>query len=372
MKYASANLLEMLGGGGVLCGFTADLYIGGVRKIASLPIMDPSFSWSGNAKIQGSGSCRVVWSSDFAESLSPTGISDDLAPFGPELYVSVTVTVGLLSETVPLGWFPITDVPSARDEYGMFRGRSIVIGSIVELELQDRFMLLDVNPFDVPTPARYLQSVWDEAARITEFQVTESVADAPIPRKVVHSENRLDAVYDLFNVVDAVPYMTDDGTLSARPNEWPEPVGTLRYGEGGTLISVGRGLSAAGVHNRVAVRGESNDNQRILAVAEVRDGPLRVRNADGTPSPFRPRTRFISSQYVTTYVQAKAWADRELKKSAQVGVRTVPVVELFNPLREVGDVYWLETPGRRELARVIDIELSEGGETPMKLEVTDG
>lgn len=372
MKSGSVYLPEMVGTSGAIVSFSADLHLNGERRIASLPIMDPEFEWDGSAKIQGSGSCTVVWSSDFAESLSPTGIGDDLAPFGAELFVSCTISVGPFSETIPVGWFPIADVPSARDEFGVFRGRSIVTGSLVELELQDRFMLLDVDPFDVPTSPVSLSSVWDEAARITEFQVTRSVPDALIPRLVVHPENRLDALYELFNVIDAVPFMTPDGTLSARPNTWAAASGTLRLGAGGSLLEADRGLSPEGVFNRVVVRGEGDDNAAILASAEVREGPLRVRNPDGSPSPFRRRTKSITSQYVTSNADALVLARQELAKSAQVGVRSVPVVELFNPLREVGDVYWLETPGRRELARVTKVGLSEAGQTPMTLEVRDG
>ena len=101
-------------------------------------------------------------------------------------------------------------------------------------------------------------------------------------------------------------------------------------------------MSSARVYNRVVVRAAGGDQTAVLAVAEVTSGPLRVRNLDGSPSPFRARTRYLASEFVTTTHQAQAWADSELAKVSTVRSRVAEVVETFNPLRERGDVVRVE------------------------------
>jgi hypothetical protein len=359
---------------GVLSGpfdhvYVADLYYGGERRLEQVPVRDVRFSEQADADIQQSGSLTVVWTDAFARSLSPREVSDVLAPFGAELYLYSMVWAGPFLERVPLGQFVITNVPSAMDEDMMFRGQWVTVGSTVDLEFKERLAAVERDRFDVPTSANDLSSVWAELGRLTKLQLSRTVADRSIPRSVVYDENRLDAVYDLADVLDAVPHMTADGALSLRPKSWPAPVATLRRGLGGSVVSVGSSMSPEKVYNRVAFRGKSNDQEVILASTEITSGPLRTANPDGTPSPFGRKTFFVSSEYVTTSQQAQEYVQRELPRVSALRSVVVPFTETFNPRRERGDVVWIERARETLLARIVSIDRGSGATQDCTAEV---
>lgn len=351
---------------GVLTGpadnhFVADLYYNGERRVEGLPITEPRFREDGGATVQHSGRVTVVWSDDFATSMSPAFLTDPLAPFGAQLAVYSVVSAGPFTERVAFGRFEITDVPSARDEMMRFRGDWLTTGSVVELELKDLFYGVSQESFDTPSSPSDLTSTWRELGVLTGLPLVRNVTDAAITRSVLYPDSKLDAVYDLARVMlDATPHLTADGALTVRPSVWPALVATLRRGEG--LISVVGGMSAAQVYNRVVVRASGGDPS-VLAFAEVTSGPLRVRNTDGSVSPFRTRTRYLSSEFVTTGIQAQAWADSELPKVSTLRARIVTVVETFNPLRERGDVIDIERPMVMLHGRVLTIDRSGSTQT---------
>lgn len=347
--------------------YVADLYYNGERRLEGVKVMSPRFAERGDANIQHSGSCTVVWTDEFATSLTPLEVNDPLAPFGAQLYVYVVVEAGPFTERVEYGRFLITDVPSARDEILHFRNEWLTVGSEVELELKDLLAGPAEESFDVPTAPRSLASAWAEVGVITGLPLTRTVPDSTIPRSVLHEDNKLAAAKSLMNVVlDAVPHMMADGTLGARPNVWGVPVDTVLLD---CVVSVEGGMSAAQVYNRVVVRATGGDGAAVLGVAEVTSGPLRVRNLDGTRSPFGARTTYRSSEYVTTRTQAQAWANSELTKVSRLGSRVVTVTERFNPLRERGDVIVVERLNEWLYVRVVDIDRSEFGVQVLTVDV---
>lgn len=370
MRQSSEDLRQVLAGGGFLKWFTADLYYAKERRLTNVPLFDVQIRWDGSASIQGSMSCKVVYSSEFAESVSPREIGDLFAPFGPELAVVAHVSVGRMEYRVPVGWFRLVDVPSAVDSFADFAGRQIITSTVLELELKDRFVLVDQNPFDNPQAAQKLASVYAEFSRVTGLPVTVGVPDGPITRAVAYEDNRLDAAYELVDVLDATPVMLSDGSASFIPKEWPDPVDEVRWGPGGTLVSAPTGMTSKGVYNRIVFNGEASDGSAIYAFAEITYGPLRVREPDGSPGPAGVITRRAESEYVVTQDQAEAYVNRDIERTARLAAREIQVVETFNPLREVGDVLWLETQSERLMCRVKDVSFSET--TEMTVEVSSG
>lgn len=365
MRFGSPELVQVITGSFDF-RYTADVLYNGERRIKDLPIRDVRWREDADANIQHTGSCTVVWTDEFASSLSPNNITDTLAPFGAQLAVYVLVSAGSFEERVEYGRFEITDIPSARDEWFEFRGEWLVAGSTVELELRDLTAGVAAETFDVPSAPVVLTSTWAEVARLTGFPVNRTVPDNPVTRAILYPDSKWDAVYELVSVMlDAVPHLNPNGSLSARPNEWPAPVSVLRRGEG--LVEVFSSMSQAQVYNRVAVRAQRGES--ILAVEEVTSGPLRVRNYDGTVSPFRSRTRYLSSELVTTEEQARGWARSELPKLSTLRSRTFTVVETFNPLRERGDVIEIERPTKWLHARVVDIDRSNAPTQRLTVEV---
>lgn len=358
MRIGSTMLQGVLAEGSFNHHYLADVYYDGARRLTNLPIQDVSFNEDSLAKIQQSGSFTVKWTDDFGKSISPREIGDILAPFGAEVYLYSIIEAGSFLERVELGQFTITNVPSAMDEDMIFRGERITVGSTVEIEFKERLAKVQDDRFDTPSAATDLTSTWNELGRLTELQLTRTLPDKPISRAVVYEEDRLDAVYDLFEILDGVPHMTADGALSGRPNVWPARSATLKRGKQGTLVSVGRAMSPESVYNRVAFRGKTGDQQIILASAEITSGPLRARNPDGTPSPFRRKTYFLSSEYITNAQEAQDYVQRELPRVSQLRSVIVPVTETFNPLRERGDVIDLERPDRTLTGRIRNIKRS--------------
>lgn len=376
MRPHNDDLLEVIEGGVFAAHREAYLYYGNHRVFdGPIPIVSSSLRWNGDSQIQGGGTCTVVWQSEFAEPISPKQIDDPLAPFGATLAIYDVLRVGAAEWKIPLGWFRIVDVPSARDQRLLFQGRVLTVGSVVELTLQDRMIGVKLDTILIPEVARSLESVYEELIRLTGLQITRSVADAPITARVVYEKDRLDGGYQLAKILDAIPYMTSDGTLSLRPKAWPEPVATLIYGPGGSVADVGSSMSSAGVYNKIVVRSTAEGVDLPPYVTEVQSGPLRTRDSDGSRSPAGTMPYELTSPYITTVQQQQQWGDRELPRLAALAAKEVPVVLGYNPLYEVGDVLRIidGRDGGVMLCRITAILLDDPGpDMEIMVEVASG
>lgn len=372
MREHSADLTDVLAHGSFDREWVADVYYDGARRIANVSLTDTSLSDDADSLVQQTGSCTVVWTPDFAESLSPKLADDSLAPFGSELSVAVIIRAGTFTERVQMGWYRIEDVPSAADQFVSFGDQLLPIGSKVELTLQDRMRRVQRDRIDVPGSPPSRTSVLNEAQRLTGLQIVREVADTSIPKSFAYEEERLDPLYDLLEFADAVPYMRPDGTLGQRPIGWGPVVDVLTDGVDGTLVSVGYSMSSDKVYNRVAVRSSStgDDKQQVLGSAQITDGPLRAVNADGSPSPYGRVTYYYSSDYITSKQQANQYARQLLPRVSALRVAERPVVEAFNPLRQVGDVLEVRQTGQESfLGRVSTIRRGMDATQQLTLEV---
>ncbi|KQQ65086.1 hypothetical protein [Microbacterium sp. Leaf320] len=361
--------------GGVLTGdfdhhWSADLIYNGERRLQDVPLTDVRFGEDADAEVQQSGSCRIIWTDTFGKAMAPREITDAFTPFGAQLRVYSNITSGPFSERMQYGVFEITDVPSARDEDMFFRGSIITIGSEIELELKELLAGVGEESFDVPSSPSGLSSTWDEIGKVSGLQLAREVADQPITRTIMYPDSKLEAVYELMDVMlDCVAHMTADGALAARPNAWPAPVHTIRRGEGGQLVRMGRKMSADRVYNRVVVRATSGDQKAVLAIAEITEGPLRVREPNGARSPFGARTFRQSSEYVTTAAQAQAWADSTLPTVSTLKASVVPVEMTFDPRIERGDVILIQQLRGTVTGRVRTITRSARARQSLTVEI---
>jgi hypothetical protein len=345
--------------------YMVDVVANGARVLQDVPVINPQFTDASTSQVQFTGSCTIVYQGDFAESVAPSGIGDTFAPFGTQLVVSVLTEVGPgLQERTVLGTYLLTDTPSIRTTRFKFNGAVVADGDLIDLTLQDLFAGVQRDRFDAPGTAPNLSSVWNEYQRLTGLPVTKSVADGVIPASVAYQEDKLQACYDLATVLDAVAYVTPSGAASMRPNVWPAAVDdlfTADVADGGTLVDVVPHLSNTAVYNAVVVRGTAPDGSTIvLATAEVTDGPLRTKNADGSLSPYRRVPYYYTSQYITTQAQAQAYADTWISRVSRLRSLTYDLTETFNPLREVGDVLNVYRLGQSFTARITDIRRDSG------------
>lgn len=364
MRFGSDALKSALSGS-LNKRFVADVVANGLRVLQDVPITAPSFSDSGSSQVQFTGSCTVVYQDAFAASIAPSQIGDTLAPFGTRVIIYSLVEVGpSLVERTLLGTYLLTEDPKILTTRRLFNGAVVTDGDLIDLTLSDLFAGVQRDTFDSPGSAPDLSSVWKEYQRLTGFPVTKTITDAAIPTSVAYQQDKLQACYDLATVLDGVAYVTPDGTASMRPNAWPAAVDSLKSADispDGTLVDVVPRLSNTDVYNAVVVRGTAPDGSAIvLATAEVPDGPLRTKNADGSLSPYRRVPYYYTSPYITTQAQAQAYANTLLARVSQLRSLTYDLTETFNPLREVGDVLNVYRLGQSFVCRITDIHRDTG------------
>lgn len=357
MRTATAPCVAALTRGSFQKWYVADLYYDGERLLHDLPITDVTISEDDSRAVKAQGGCNLVWTDDYGRSVMPEMIGDVFSPFGSELAVYAMVIAGPVFERIPIGWFQIVDVPTMRDQTMFFNGRQITTGTTLEMKLQDRFIQIQRDEFDVPSAPSQLASVWDEIGALTGLPMTRTIPDAPITRSVVYQQDRMQAVLDLADIIAGVPYATPDGTLSMRPKVWTDQVDTMRRGDDGTIVRIDRGMSADQVYNKVAFRGQDDNQSPILASSEIRIGPLRTQNPDGTRSPAHRRPTFRASQFVNDASQAKAYTDSELIRASTLNSIRWPITETWHPLRELGDVVTVIDERNREIpAQIVAID----------------
>lgn len=318
--------------------YVVDVFSNGVRVLKDLPVTNVQLDDDSTSLVQGTGSFTVAYQGDFAESIAPQNIGDLLSPFGNEVIVYVVVNAGPgFTERITMGHYLISETPNIVTQIALFGGGVISRGDLVDVSLKDPMSGIQRDRFDVPGAPPDLSSVWKEFQRLADLPVTRTVADAAISASVAYQEDKLQAVYDLATVLDATACMTPDGTVSMRPNVWPAPVDVLQNGDKGTLVNIGRGMQNELVYNKIVVRQSGANGSEVLASAEISDGPLRTRNADGSRSPYRTVPYFYSSQFITNTAQAQAYAITQLPRVSALRSVKVVLTETFNPLRELGD-----------------------------------
>lgn len=361
MRPHSAELRDVLRGGAFNSRWVVDVFYDDIRAERDVPVTAVTFNEDGTAKIQQSGTLVIVWQDSYGNSVAPQAVGDLFSPFGTTLRLYKIITLGgLFQERVPMGTFVVSDTPEIDSVRWSFFGRSRVKGEKIKLVFKDPFYKVQRNRFYVPGVTPSLASVYDEIQRLTLLPVTRStVTDGTIPRALVYDEDRLEAVYELANVLDAVPYMTADGTVSLRPNVWGSAVDTIDAANAsedgrGTLVSASYGMSAEGVYNAVVFRGQGQQ-AGVLASAQITEGPLRVANANGSDSPFGRVPYFMSSQLVKTPAEAAAIVATWLPRVSRPQATILTITEVENPLREVGDVVTVRRAGQEFPGRVLSV-----------------
>lgn len=344
-RLASSTARELIRDGGFDVEWVADLMYDGERRLAGVPVEGVRPSWSGSRFVTGEASLRVVWSDDHARSMIPKQIGDWFSPFGAELQLDCIIRAGRFAERIPQGRFVITGVPDAVERGMLFEGRRISAGESFTVDVKDVLVKVQRDEFAVPTAPRS-SSAWGELQAITGMPIVRNMPDAVVPGSVAYADDKGPVVSQLFDLLGAWPHADSAGALTGRPKVWPAPVGAVRG-----VVSAPRSMDSERTYNRVVVSGKSPSGEPVQAVAEVTDGFLRVRNDDGSVSPFGVSTYRYHSDLFTTFTQCYEYAADMLRRVSRLRSVTRRVEEPFNPLREVGDV--LEFEGG--LVRVVEV-----------------
>jgi hypothetical protein len=287
---------------------------------------DGSLSYDGDAVKQATGSVHVRGGD---RSLVPRKPTDSLAPYGQELDIYRVVAVGETSWEIPMGRFRIEDVPDMREYFRLWPHLKRVAGWDVQLQLVDRFDIIEADDFLVPDSPKAGNSTWDEIRRLSSLPIVVSLPDKPVPPALTYT-SRMDAITALMSNIGGVPHLTRQGALTARVKDaWLTATTPVFTVDG--VVEVSDSMSIK-LYNSVASRSSLGDNN-IVAVREIRtDGdPLSV------TGPLRRRVYTHTSPLIETQAQADADAETVLRRVSQRQARTVKVTCLPRPDIEVGD-----------------------------------
>lgn len=368
MRPASERTAQTIADGGFNVQHVFDLMYDGNRRLANVEIeRGAQLTWDGTRFIAGAGTARVVWSDDHARSIIPREVGDWFSPFGAEMQVDCLIGGGVFTERVPLGRFLITEVPDVVEARMLWEGRLIHPGEAFTVALKDPLARVQRDDFPFPT-APATASTWGEIQAITGMPLIRNVADAAVPT-ITYEGSREDALKALFDRLDAWPHVDPSGALTARVKTWPDPVGVLR-----NVVAAPPSLTSEYTYNRVVVVGKSPDGDPLYGVREVTSGFLRVRNEDGSQSPYGGATyRYTeAASMLDTQAKVDAYADDLLPRVARIRTVTREVTESFNPLREVGDVLTFADTARFGSAPVrVQKVTPRGGVTVLTVEVPD-
>lgn len=369
MRDVSTRMAEVLDGGQFDIELTIDVFYGAERTLRDLRV-DPSWevSWRRSADAPGSGLVLVMYDSQSGESVAPREFTDLLAPFGQEVVLKLTVSVGAeFREVVQLGRWQIDDVPSARDEHFRHLGRVVTDVSMVELSLIDQLEAVRADGFDrIESPRS--PSAWDEMARLSGMKVLRSVPDATIPTSATWpaaNGGRLDAIRMLADHLGGTPYVMSDGTLTVLPRAIGEIRRTFRLDEpDGTLLDATYSMSREGVYNHIV--GEYATEQRepiVIEAAQITSGPLAV------TGPFGRRTRYHRSPLVTTTAAAIRAQASELERTSKIGTFRMPVEAVIDPRVEIGDTVAIDQPMDQFVGSVAEVTFRGNGTMRAQVDV---
>lgn len=356
MRPHSDALLEVLAGS-FSRRLWVDVFHGTDRVEQDLPVIGWTFEGDLSGEIKHSGRGTVVYSSKHGESLVPEGTTGVLSPFRARLLMVLEIfTDDGFSERVNLGWMKVTKVPSAYDSFATVNGIDRVVASYVEIVFQSLDTDVQRRGFRFPEQPSSLLSCYDEIRRITGFPVNESVIDKPIPSLPTYEAaqgGRLKAVQELAGALGGRAVVDPSGAFTVVPDVAGPVAGTLTVGPQGTVVDVGYEVDTDGVYNAVVGVFEDANRKPIYAVAVAPEGDL---SPDGLYGEY---TRYYSSDFVKTQVQADAAVASVLAQSIGSQQYDVPLQCIINPLPELGDTVEVVGHDRPLVGRVVKYSLSD-------------
>lgn len=365
MRQGSADLVNVLSG-----SFERELTVNVFNGTDRVLEGERFESWQLDSALSGrvcsDGSGVLVHASEGGESLVPVGTSGVLSPFRARVEPVLTVRAGWFSESVSLGVFRVTSVPSAVDSTTLFDGRDMVVASRVGL----RFYSLDEDiarwGFRFPEQSPAGASAYAEIRRITGMPVEVTVPDVALPASKVWEAKqggRLDAVHELGRVLGGTAMVNSRGAWVVVPDEVGDPVASLRLGEFGTVLDVSDEIDTDTIYNEVIGSFEDADGNPFYSIASVDSGDLATTGA------YLPNTRYYAQDLVKTQEQGDAAVRSVLDLSIGSQMYDVQVQCHVNPLVEIGDVVSIDGWVRPLVGRITAVKLSDSAYMNVTLRV---
>jgi hypothetical protein len=271
----------------------------------------------------------------------PERASDDLAPYGNEIFVRRGIAFGGgRVEWVSLGYFRIHSVEQDDDPDAPVRiAAQDRMAGIVEARL--------ITPRQFAAATLYGSVVDDLVTEVYPWATIEwddtTDGDA-LGRSLIAEEDRWQFLDDLVTSRGKIWYWDHRGVLMIRTApDVDEPVWEVNAGASGVLIAVSRDLSRDGVYNAVVASGEALDTTEPPRAVAVDDNPLSPTYWEGA---FGKVPRFYSSPFITTTDQAQATANAMLRAKLGLPYR-VEFQAIVNPALEPWDPVAVNPSGAR-------------------------
>lgn len=321
--------------------YRATAYYGSELTIDVPLTEDGNLDFDMTAQIQGSG--RVYASRDSSGvSYVPKEMDDPLACFGQEIAIDRIVRSGDRQWEIPLGRFPIQDVPDKREYFRRFpsldpanpdNDRRTVVAWDLQATIVDRFDWIRGGDFLQPTSPISGNTTWQEIQRLSPVPIAKNIADQALPASLAYSDSRFDAIVTLFDNLGAEPAMNRQGALTGRVKDRWLTATVSEFKITGTVDVTG-GMSNA-VYNAVRARSSAADST-IVGIAQILDAG----NALRVGGPFNggiPKTYGYASPLLLTQGAADAAAATILQRVSTRNVQKITVTCLPNPLLDLGD-----------------------------------
>ena len=322
-----------------------------------LEVISGKVSMAYDADIRAMLDITVRVTSDVAWPIAST---DPLDPSGSEIVVYRGVDYGGgRTELVGLGYFRIDD-----DE------QDIPVDMPIRITATDRMGGIIDARFEEP---RYYNTTWTYGDAIEDLvhdvypaatvEWDDATSSTHLGSLVIQDEDRHAMLMDLVTAVGKICYWDYRGILLVRDPPSDEPVGELKSGRDGTLVSLNRKLSRVGAVNIIVATGESADERPAVRGVARDDNPASRTYYAG---PFGPVPDFYSSPLLTTdsmcIKAARTILGKRLGLLYNVNFGSVP-----NPANEPGDVLTVtyDRDAGSEIHRIDTLEIGLGANEAM-------
>jgi hypothetical protein len=264
----------------------------------------------------------------------PDNASDDLAPYGNEVFVRRGITFGGGTvEWVSLGYFRIRSA-----------GQDDAPDGPIRLVGQDRMGGIVKGRLTVPVQFAATATYGDVVSQLVlevypwaTIEWDDAVETDALGRALIAEEDRFAFLDELVTGLGKQWHWDHRGVLVIEAIPDPaEPVWDVDSGEDGVLVEMGREISDEGVYNAVVVTGEALDTEtppRAVAYDNNPDSPTYWLGA------FGKVPRYYASPFITTQSQALTTASAMLRSNLgvpyNVDFRALvnPALEPLDPIR---------------------------------------
>jgi hypothetical protein len=272
----------------------------------------------------------------------PLNASDDLAPYGNEVFVRRGIAFsGGSVEWVSLGYFRIHSIEQDEAPNGPIR----IMASDRMRGLTMARLIAPVQFSAATTYGAVMTQLITEVYPWATIEWDDATDTDGLGRSLIAEEDRWKFLNDLVTGKGKIWYWDHRGVLVIK--DAPDPgsaVWSVNSGENGVLVSMGRDISDEGVYNAVVVSGEAMDTVAPPTAVAYDNNPASPTYWEGS---FGKVPRFYSSSFITTTAQAQTTANAMLTQNLGVPYN-VDFQAIVNPALEPYDPVTVVNAGRQE------------------------